>query len=147
MDYKNDGFEEWLPCRIMICYLSCGFLNRVLYLVFKLMTPMYLPGLKKKRRTILHDARNSYISMINLLGKSFSVSSFRQVGIIKSSWKARVVEGVRPADLTVKGKPSVRGGRGRKNRGKTKPMWRAEESSSVASSLQPVILQFPDSIH
>ena len=26
---------------------------------------------KRRRRTILHNARNSYISMINLLGKSF----------------------------------------------------------------------------
>lgn len=45
MDYRNDGFEGCLHlATIMISYSSCGFLNRTLYLVFKLMTPMYFPG-------------------------------------------------------------------------------------------------------
>lgn len=51
MDDKNDGFEECLcRARIMICYSSSGFLNRTLYLEFKLMTPVYLPRFKKKKK-------------------------------------------------------------------------------------------------
>lgn len=42
-DYRRDGFDECLRlATIMISYSSCGFLNRTLYLVFKLMTPLIL---------------------------------------------------------------------------------------------------------
>lgn len=60
-----------LPCWNYDLLFILWIFKQNLYLVFKLMTPMYLPGLKKKKRTILHNTRNSYISMINLLGKSF----------------------------------------------------------------------------
>lgn len=72
MDYGSDSFEECLHlATIMISYSSCGFLNRTLYLVFKLMTPTYLPGFSFLKRVILHRTCDGYISMINLLGKSF----------------------------------------------------------------------------
>lgn len=71
MDYKSDGFEEcFCFVRITICYLFCGFLNSILYLVFKLMILMYLFGFIIKR-IILYNIRNSYIFVINLFGKSF----------------------------------------------------------------------------
>lgn len=71
-DYRRDGFDECLRlAMIMISYSSCGFLNRTLHLVFKLMTPMYLPGFSSLKRIISHRTCDGYVSMINLLGKSF----------------------------------------------------------------------------
>ena len=60
-----------LPCQNYDLLFVLWIFKQNLVLRIQINDSNVFAWIKKKRRTILHDARNSYISMINLLGKSF----------------------------------------------------------------------------
>ena len=60
-----------LPCQNYDLLFVLWIFKQNLVLSIQINDSNVFAWIKEKRRTILHDARNSYISMINLLGKSF----------------------------------------------------------------------------
>ena len=60
-----------LPCQNYDLLFVLWIFKQNLVLSIQINDSNVFARIKKKRRTILHNARIGYISMINLLGKSF----------------------------------------------------------------------------